>query len=760
MAGNIKGITIEFQGDTSKLDKSLRSIDKSTSKIDKELKQVNKDLKFNPKNVELWKQKQTLLTQKIVETEKKLETLKKKQSQMDAAGVDKNSEEYRKLQREIIETESKLKTFKSQLKAIGNVKLRALGEQFKEIGKKMQNVGKSMTQYVTVPIAAGMGAAVKTTMDFDSAMSQVAATMGKTTEQMLDEKVATDEFEGSLRDLAIEMGSKTAFSATQAAEALNYMALAGYDAKTSAEMLPKVLNLAAAGNMDLATASDMVTDSQSALGLSIKQTDVLIDQMARTSSKSNTSVEQLGQAILTVGGTAKSMKGGTEELNAVLGVLADNGIKGAEGGTALRNILLSLGSPTSKARGTLEELGVSLYDVEGNMRDLRDVMPELAAALDGLTDEQRTQAITAIFNKRDLKSVNALLATNTDRWNELSDSIQNSGGAAEQMAATQLDNLKGSLTILKSAIEGLAIRIGDVLTPYIKKLAEFITGLVDKFNQLSPTTQKIITIVGLIVAAIGPLLLIVGTVIAKIGLLLTVLPAITAAFAAFAAPIGIVVAAIAALVAIGVLLYKNWDTIKAKGIAAWNAITNAVNIIVNKIKKNFTTLKTFLANTWNGIKTTVTTAWNKIKNAITNPITTAYNTVKTIINKIKRLFPLSIGKLMKNIKLPHFSLDWGSKDFGKLGSIKYPKGFNVKWYAQGGIFDSPTLAGIGEAGPEAVVPLDTLWKKLDAIAEANGAVQPVVINVYGSDNMSVNELAAAVEKRIIQMQKRRAEAWA
>ena len=199
--------------------------------------------------------------------------------------------------------------------------------------------------------AAGMTAfakaSVQTGMQFDSAMSQVAATMGTTVDQI-----------GELRDFAQKMGATTAFSATQAAEALNYMALAGYDADTSMEMLPNVLNLAAAGSMDLARASDMVTDAQTALGLTTEQTSEMVDQMAKTSSKTNTSVSQLGEAMLTIGATARNLKGGTVELSTVLGVLADNGIKGAEGGTHLRNAILSLQTPTTDVAAALEKLGM------------------------------------------------------------------------------------------------------------------------------------------------------------------------------------------------------------------------------------------------------------------------------------------------------------------------------------------------------------------------------------------------------------------
>lgn len=322
--------------------------------------------------------------------------------------------------------------------------------------------------FAALGVAAGKFAseAVQVGMEFDKSMSQVAATMGITNAEMENVMVTSGDFQGSLRDLAIEMGSKTAFSATQASEALNYMALAGYDAQTSADMLPKVLDLAAAGAMDLARASDMVTDSQTALGLSIDETEVLVDQMAQTASKSNTSVEQLGDAILRVGGTAKGLKGGTTELNTALGILADNGTKGAEGGTALRNVLL--GIKGAKFEKTFGALGVSAYDAQGNLRSLEDVFLDMQDAMDGMTQEQRDEIITKTFNKADLKNVNALLGTSKERWDELTASIEDSEGAAAQMAETQLDNLAGDVTLFQSALEGLQIAISDGLSPALR----------------------------------------------------------------------------------------------------------------------------------------------------------------------------------------------------------------------------------------------------------------------------------------------------
>ena len=340
-------------------------------------------------------------------------------------------------------------------------KLSALGEA---AGTAMK-AAAAASAAATAAVGAFAASSVKTGMEFDKSMSQVAATMGKTVDEVQD-----------LRAFAQEMGATTAFSATEAADALNYMALAGYDAETSMAMLPNVLNLAAAGSIDLASASDMITDAQSALGLTLDQTNAMVDQMAAASSKSNTSVAQLGEAILTVGGTAQYMAGGTQELNTVLGVLADNGIKGSEGGTHLRNMLLKLSAPTADATKLLNNLGVQVFDAQGNMRSFTQIFSELNAAMSDLTDQERLDAMATLFNSRDIASATALLGTTTERWEELGAAIGDSAGAADQMAKTQLDNLAGDITLFKSALEGAQIALSDQLTPSLREFVQFGSG--------------------------------------------------------------------------------------------------------------------------------------------------------------------------------------------------------------------------------------------------------------------------------------------
>ena len=333
----------------------------------------------------------------------------------------------------------------------------------------------------TAVAVAGIGiASIKVGAEFEAGMSNVAATMGIT----VDEINKGDKSFQMLEKAALEMGKTTQFSASEAAEALNYLALAGYDAEKATEALPKVLNLAAAGGLELGYASDLVTDSMSALGLETKDLDMFVDQLAKTSQKSNTNVAQLGEAILTVGGTAKIMKGGTVELNTQLGILADNGIKGAEGGTALRNVLLALSAPTKKQAEAMKGLGVETYDANGELRSTDDIFQDLNGVLGEMTEQERTEVLSKLFNKVDLKAANALLANSGERFAELSESIEKSEGAAEEMAATLNDNLKGKIELLKSAMEYLGIVIYKSVDSPLIGVIETLTEYVDRISSV------------------------------------------------------------------------------------------------------------------------------------------------------------------------------------------------------------------------------------------------------------------------------------
>lgn len=340
------------------------------------------------------------------------------------------------------------------------------------------NLISDLTKTAATKLAGLAKSSVSVGMNFDASMSQVAATMGTTVDQI-----------DNLTKVAKEMGSTTKFTATQAADALNYLALAGYDADKAAEVLPSVLNLAAAGGMDLAYASDLVTDAMASLNIEANKQNVddFGNKLAMAASKANANVSQLGEAILTVGGTAANLKGGTTELTTALGLLANVGIKGAEGGTHLRNIILSLQSPTDEAAKKMQKLGLSVYDSQGKMRGLNDILGDLNSAMNGMTQGQKDSIINQLFNKTDLAAVNGLLAAQGEQWDTLAAQIDNADGAMGQMAETQIDNLQGAMTIMSSAFEGMQLAVYDELEPTLTEAVKWGT---DCLTQLTTALSE------------------------------------------------------------------------------------------------------------------------------------------------------------------------------------------------------------------------------------------------------------------------------
>lgn len=352
----------------------------------------------------------------------------------------------------------------SSLSSAAEKGMALIGDAVKAATAKLAELGKS---------------AVSVGMNFESGMAQVMATMGVTKDTVQD---GVNSYE-LLKQAAADAGASTTFSATEAAGALNYLALAGYSATQAADALPAVLDLAAAGGMNLQYASDLATDAMAALGIEANKDNLTHfgDQLAKTASKANASVSQLGEAILTVGGTAKNLAGDTDELNAVLGVLANRGIKGAEGGTHLRNMILSLSAPTSTAAAKLAELGVSAKDADGKLRPLNEVFADLAKS--GATVED----LNEIFNKTDLSSAQAMMAGCGEEFDNLISEIMDCNGAMEQMAKTMNDTLEGDMKSLSSKAEALGIAVYDGINAPLRELAQlggqYLTQLTNGFKQ-------------------------------------------------------------------------------------------------------------------------------------------------------------------------------------------------------------------------------------------------------------------------------------
>lgn len=598
-SGNIKGITIEFRGDTTKLDEALRKINKETRSIDQELKKVNNALKFNPNSVELWRQKQTLLNQKLKETNEKAKLLRDTLKKVDSGEIEMSADEVRELRRELIEAESKAKHFSSELRKIGNANLKALSEQLKQIGSKMTEVGKTMTTRVTAPIVAGYTLAANYASDYEENLNKLDVAFGENSKSVKE-----------WANTARESFGLSKVQATQSASAFG------------------------------------------ALGKGIGLTESQAADMSTT------------------------LAGLSADLGSYFNVGTDESAKALEG----------IFTGESEA---LKKFGVVMTDT-----NLQKFAEDQGLVWKELDQTQKTML----------------------RYQYVLDKTKDAQGDFSRTS----DGTANSTKVFKASLQDLATSIGTNLLPIITPVIQKVTELLNKFNDLSPRTQKIITIIGLVVAALGPALVIVGTLISSIGTIIGVLGAVTLPMLGIAAAIGVVIAA-------GIALYKNWDKVKAKAIE-----------LKNKLVSAFTQLKTKIVATFNGIKT-----------AIVTPIQNAIDKVKGIIQKIKGFFPIKVGNIFGHIELPHFKLS------GKLSlnPPSIPK-LSVDWYKKGGIFDSPSVIGVGEAGSEAVVPLDKFWDRLDKLhGETN-----IVININGADG-NAKEIAQEVKRILIQETNRQRLAW-
>lgn len=478
------------------------------------------------------------------------------------------------------------------------------------VGKKLTSAGKNLTTKVTLPIVGIGTAAIKASIDFESAMDKVASLSGAQGEQF-----------DSLRDKAIEMGAKTMYSATESAEALQYMALAGWNTKEMLVGLEPVLKLAGAAGMDLGTASNIVTNGLIAMGLSANDAAHFADVMAVTMSKSSTDVNQLGEAFKYVAPLAGSMGYSIEDLSLALGIMANAGIQASQGGTSLRRILLNLSDPTDEVAVAMEKLGISMFNPDGSAKSLYDLMVELRGAMKGLTDEEKAQYAATIAGSTGLSGLLAIVDASDEKFNGLANAINTSDNAALNMYDTMTNNLKGSLDELMSALEALGISLGEILTPIITNVVRTLQGWVEKLDDLDETQKQQIIQIALVVAAIGPLILIVGKLFTAISTVVKFVQLLSAN------PIIILVAAIAAAIGglVGTII-TNWDKTKSATENVWNGIklfvTNVVNGLLSFIEGLFPGFKEAGANLFRGLWEGLKSVWTKITDWVSNGVKT------------------------------------------------------------------------------------------------------------------------------------------
>ena len=591
MAGNIKGITIEFRGDTTKLDKALRQVKNDAKGVDQQLKEVNRALRFNPNNAELLRQKFDLLKQKVDATEKELKEFRNIEKQLKAQNVSKQSEEWMTVRRQIIEAESKLKHFNAEMRKVKYANITALGNSFKTAGQNMRMAG----MYSSIGAAAMITSGKK--------LLELSATQENAERKLIE-----------IYKTRMGVNKQAAQSTMELASALQKQGVIGDEVTLS-------------GAQQLATYAKYPSTINKLLPA---MDDLLVQQKGYNAT--------------------------------------------AEDATGIANLF---GKAMMGQTGALKRVGISFTE-------------EQEKVLKFGTEEEKAAMLAEVVT-------------------------QNVGHMNKVFAETD----EGKMAQLRNTFGDMGERLGVILLPALGQLADFINAHIlpalekmMQFLEKHPAIAKFAVALTVLLAVLGPLLIIFGALASAIGSIMSLVWILGPAFAALAGPVGIAIGIIAALIAVGVLLYKNWDTIKAKAQAAWTAIQNAVQVVVNRIRTNFNTLKATLTALWNGIKTTASTVWNAIKTAITSPIQTAMNTVKTIINKIKGFFPLKVGKIFSGMKLPHFSIK-GSPPFG-IGGKGVKPSISVDWYAQGGIFNSPSIIGVGEAGPEAVLPIEKLQGMIDA----------------------------------------------
>lgn len=648
-ASRIKGITIEIGGDTTKLQTALKGVNTEIRNTQQQLKDVEKLLKLDPGNTELLAQKHKLLGQSVEETKNKLETLKTAQQQADEALKNGtiSKDQYDALQREIIETEQELKRLEEQANqsATALQKIGATGEKWKEVGGNIENAGKKLLP-VTATVTALGTASVKTAADFESSMSKVAAVSGATGSDL-----------EALSKKAREMGSKTKFSASEAAEAMNYMAMAGWKTEDMLSGIEGVMNLAAASGEDLATTSDIVTDALTAFGLSAQDSGHFADVLAAASSNANTNVSMMGETFKYAAPIAGALGFSVEDTAEAIGLMANAGIKGSQAGTSLRTIMTNLSGDVKICGQNIGEVTIATTNADGSMRDLSDILADCRVAFSGLSESEQAAAAEALVGKNAMSGFLALMNASEGDIDKLSGAIDNCNGAAQNMADIMNDNLEGQLTILKSQLQELAISFGEILLPAVKKIVGWIQGFINVLNSLPDGVKETIVTIALIAAALGPVLIIVGKVISAIGTIMTIIPklagvinaakGVIAAFNAVCAanPYVLIIAAIVALVAAFIYLWNNceefrqfwidlWEGIKEVAIAVWEALKEFFKVAWEFIKTTAETvwnaLSTFFTGLWEGIKNTFTT----VVNAISTFLTTMWNTIKTVAETV------------------------------------------------------------------------------------------------------------------------------
>ena len=645
MAGRIQGICVELSGDSTKLQTALRGVNSEIRNTQSQLKDCEKLLKLDPGNTELIAQKYRLLGEAVRETKEKLETLRTASEQAEQALKDGTitQQQYDGLQREIAETEQKLKALEEQAKesAVALQKIGAAGEKLKDIGGKVEGLGKSLTTHVTLPLAAIGTMGVKSFADVDKTMQLTNKTMGNTEQQ------------AELLNKAMkEAASNSTYGMKDAANATLNFARAGLTAEEAADTLAPAMNLAAGEGGNLDTVSAGLVATINGFHDSFGEAGHYADVFAAACNNSALDVDGLSGAMSVAAPVFSAAGYSVNDAALYMGVMANNGIEADKAANSLKTGLARLVSPAKEGKEAMAALNWSITDGNGQMKDCVTIQKELHDKFAGLSEAEQIAAASAIFGKNQMSPWLALINSAPEDVGALDESLRNCAGTTEEMAEAMMSGFGGSLEKLKSSMDVLVTSIGEALAPTIKKVADYIQMLVDKFNALSPAQQQLIVKIGLIVAVLGPVLLIVGKLITSVGTILTLVPKLVGfigglkgAFGALtgvlaANPFGLIVAGIAAAVAAFVYLWNHCEAFREFWINLWNRVKEAAVAVWNGLAAFFTgvwdVIRAGAAAAWEGIGALLSAAWEAIRtgavavwDGIGEALRAAWETIRT-----------------------------------------------------------------------------------------------------------------------------------
>lgn len=699
MANRIKGITIDIDGNTTKLTDSLKSVDKSLKNTQDKLKDVNKLLKLDPKNTDLLKQKQELLTKAVADTKTRLEELKKAQQQMIDGGVDKNSEQYKALEREIAATEQELKAAEKASREFGSVfgqQLQAVGQQLQEVGGKITEVGENLTKSVTGPIVAAGAASMAAWDKVDDGMDAIIKKTGATGEEL-----------EQMKDMAKDIGSTMPVSFDKIGNAIGEVNTRfGVTGDELQDLSERFIMFSEINDVDVTNSVDRVQKAMAAYGVSIDDTGHFLDVLTTVSQQTGVSVDTLENGLIQNAAAFQEMGLSCDQAVMFMGQLETSGANSETVMNGLRKALKN-----SAAEG--KDFNTALAELQDGILNGTDSMDGLTLAYD-LFGKSGDQIYAAIKN-------------GTLDFNDLAEASLETGDAVSTTFDEMIDPADQWQTVLNTLMT-LGYEIAEAVMPAIQTIVEavipVIQELIDKWNGLDEDTQAFILTAVAVVAAIGPIITIVGTVISTIGTVISVIGSVMGVIGTVIGVLGgPLTAAIAAVIAIGVLMWQNWDTIKSKASDLWK-----------NLSEKWASIKSSIVDAVTGAWQTARDKFEAIRSSISEKIEAAKDKVHDVIETIKGFFNFSWS--LPSLKLPHIT---ATGSFS-LMPLSVPK-FSLSWYAKamdnGMILNDPTIFGMmgnkllagGEAGPEVVVGASSLYNMIQKASGGKTINAPVNLSV-------------------------------